>query len=109
MGKNVKTTIAQSVASIPEDPVQKNLNSALNAKKLFVASTVNMGWQLAGTVLIPVFVGVKLDQRYDSSPSYVLAALVLATFGSIMVVKRTIEQVNLEQKETDGKDNENVK
>lgn len=106
MGKKAKSKPVSSGTSVQADPVQQSLDSVVNAKRLFVVSTINMGWQLAGVVLIPVFIGVKLDQRYDSSPSYVLAALVIATFGSIIVVKRTIEQVKLEQKETDRKDKE---
>lgn len=100
MGKKTKSKPTISGTSVQADPVQQSLDSALNAKRLFVVSTINMGWQLAGMVIIPVFIGVKLDQRYDSSPSYTLAALVLAVFGSIIVVKNNINAVNKELAQT---------
>jgi F0F1-type ATP synthase assembly protein I len=104
MGKKAKATTNKSGNSVQDDAVQQSLNNALNAKRLFVVSTLNMGWQLAGTVIIPVFIGVKLDQRYDSNPSYTLAALVIAIFGAVLVVKSNINQVNKEMSEIDRED-----
>ena len=106
MGKKAKSKPTSGGSSVQVDPVQQSLNSALNAKRMFVVSTLNMGWQLAGTVIIPVLIGVKLDQKYNSRPSYTLAALVLAIFGAVIVVKNNINQVNkeLSQKNREEKD-----
>lgn len=109
MGKKAKAATDKSGNSVPGDVVQQSLNNALNAKRLFVVSTINMGWQLAGTVIIPVFLGVKLDERFDASPSYTLAALVIAIFGAVMVVKNNINQVNKEMSEIDREDKNSAK
>ena len=65
----------------------------LNARNMFYAATVSMGWQLAVTVLVPVFIGVKLDDHFNSAPSYTLAALFIAAGGACYVVWKTIKQV----------------
>lgn len=79
-----------------EDVVQSRL-SALSPKRQFVEAAMNMGWQLAGTVLIPVIIGVKLDDHFKTNPSYTLGALVLACGGAVMVVSNVIKKVNQEQ------------
>lgn len=109
MGKKAKTKPARGRSTVQVDPVQQSLDSALNAKRLFVVSTLNMGWQLAGTVIIPVFIGVKLDQRFNSRPSYTLAALVLAIFGAVLVVKNNINAVNKELSQTNREEKDESK
>lgn len=56
-----------------------------------------MGWQLAFSVLVPVIVGVKLDDRFNTSPSYTLAALVLAAGGACLVIWKTLKQTEVKQ------------
>jgi F0F1-type ATP synthase assembly protein I len=86
----------------PTAPVAQNeLDRSLAvfaARKDFVSTALNMGWQMAITIIVPVFVGVRLDERFDSSPSYTLAALFIAIIMAVMVVARTIKQVNEAQK-----------
>ena len=68
-----------------------------DAKQQFVDAAINMGWQLAITILVPVFIGVQLDKHFNSSPSYTLAALFLAVFMSCTVVWKTIKGVSRPQ------------
>lgn len=91
--KSVKTTT----------PVENDIDRSLAviaARKQFVSSSINMGWQLALTILLPVLVGVKLDDHFDTSPSYTLVALFIAIGGAVLVVSRTVGQVNREQAKT---------
>lgn len=67
------------------------------AKQQFLNSTISMGWQMALTVLVPVFIGVKLDDHFHTTPSYTLAALVLAVAGAVLVVGNTLKQVRKDQ------------
>ncbi|MBX2852247.1 MAG: AtpZ/AtpI family protein [Phycisphaeraceae bacterium] len=50
-----------------------------------------LGSELAGGVLVPVLIGLWLDRRFDSSPTYVLIGtflgLAAATASLIRVVK----------------------
>jgi F0F1-type ATP synthase assembly protein I len=67
------------------------------ARQDFMNAAFSMGWQLALTILVPVFIGVKLDDRFDSAPSYTLAALFLAIGMGAWVVWRTIKEINTSQ------------
>lgn len=84
--KDKTTTPAQS-------ELERSL-AAFTARQDFLNAALNMGWQLAITIIVPVFIGVKLDDRFNTSPSYTLAALFLAVALSIVVVARIIKQVN---------------
>ena len=73
-----------------EDVILERL-SVLDPKKQFISSAMNMGWQLAGAVLIPVLIGTKLDGHFHTTPSYTLTALVLASAGVVAIVSNTIK------------------
>src|SRR5436190_4801209 len=60
------------------------------AKQQFLGAALNMSWQLALTIIIPVVIGVQLDNRYHSSPSWTLGLLFLGVFMSCGVVVKTI-------------------
>lgn len=74
--------------------------AVLAARQDFINAALSMGWQLALTILIPVFIGAKLDDRFNSSPSYTLAALFIAIAFAGGVVSRTLKKVVREQNET---------
>ena len=78
----------KSVTTTGDDVIQRRL-ATLNAKRQFMGAAVGMGWQLAGAVLIPVIAGVKLDDHFHTTPSYTLAALVLACGGAVAIVGNT--------------------
>lgn len=71
--------------------------AALAAKRQFLAATSNMGWRLAVTVVIPIVVGVKVDEHYKTSPSFTLLGLTLAAVAGCAAVWATIKQINREQ------------
>jgi hypothetical protein len=82
--------------SIPQDELDRSL-AVIAARKDFLGSSLNMGWQLAFSVLVPVIIGVKLDDRFNTSPSYTLAALILAACGAGMVIWNTLKQTEVKQ------------
>lgn len=69
------------------------------ARQQFVNAAVNMGWQLALTILVPVFIGVKLDAHFHAAPSYTLSALFIAIACAGAVVWNTLKQVAKSQAE----------
>lgn len=73
-----------------KDEIDTSL-AAFAAQKTFVTSSINMGWQLAFTVLVPLIIGVKLDKHYHTTPSYTLAALFISIGFVVLVVARTIK------------------
>jgi F0F1-type ATP synthase assembly protein I len=88
-----KTTAVKSTSI--EDMEQSM--AVMAARKDFINGALNMGWQLAFTILVPVFIGAKLDERFNSSPSYTLAALFVAIGLAGVVVSRTFKQVIKDQ------------
>ncbi len=93
----VKTVVQRKpTAPVAQDNIERSL-AVLTAKQQFLSASMSMGWQLAGMVLIPVIIGVKLDEHFSSSPSYTLAALVLAVGGAVLIIRKTIKQVDQEQ------------
>jgi len=67
-----------------------------NPSGIVVGLTLSMGWQLALTVLIPVVGGHLLDDHLHpkGTPIYTLIGLLLAIAGMIVVVRRTLQQLN---------------
>lgn len=88
---------AKSKTTTPALGDVERSTAAYQAGQQFINSSLNMGWQLALTVLVPVFVGVRLDQHFKTSPSYTLAALFLAIGGAVLVVSKTIGSVRKDQ------------
>lgn len=68
-----------------------NLARIAAAKHLFMDSAINMGWQLAVTIIVPIYIGVRLDDRFASSPKWTLVALFLAIVMSCAVVWKAVQ------------------
>ena len=77
--------------------------AALQATSQFWVSTFGMGWRMAITVLIPLVGGVKIDERFNTSPSYTLAGFFIAVAGASVVVWNTVKEVNLQTAEVTPK------
>lgn len=100
MGKAAATKPTTSA----EADIQRAIKT-LNAKQQFIGATMNMSWRLALTVVIPVVAGIKLDQRFNTTPSLTLAGFFLAVFGACMAVWGTVKEVNKLQAEEDKQTN----
>ena len=80
-----------------------------NAKQQFYASTLSMSWQMALSVIILVVGGIKLDEHFNTSPSFTLAGFFLAAGAACMVVWNTVKGVNRQQAQQDMKVNKRNK
>ena len=67
-----------------------------NPSGIVIGLTVSMSWQLALVVLIPVVGGHLIDAHFfpKSAPYFTLAGLLLAIGGMIVVVRRTLKELN---------------
>jgi F0F1-type ATP synthase assembly protein I len=92
----MKSGVKKRVTPKPSGPEASAGDSiaALQARTQIIALTVNMGWRMAIAVILPVFVGVKLDQKFNTSPSWTITAFFLAVAASAMIVARTVREVN---------------
>lgn len=80
----------------------------INAKRLFLSSSINMGWQLAVTVIVPLVGGIKIDQHFNTSPNFTLAGIILAIAAGSTAVWSNIKQVNQDLKELEDSDESNT-
>jgi hypothetical protein len=62
-------------------------------RSAFVFMALNMSWQLALVVLIPVIAGVQLDKKFNTS-FMTFVGLGVAFVGSALVMWRTMQTAN---------------
>ena len=79
------------------------------ARNMLVANMMSMGWRLAIMVLLPIFIGVQLDKRFDSEPSLTLAAFFISIFGASMLIYRTFNELTTQAALEDAKKNKRKK
>jgi len=80
-----------------------------DARNQFIAITINMGWRLAIAFVVPIIIGVKLDEHFKTSPAYTLSAFMLGVFASVVIIKDTIKEVNEEQAAEEAIENKGKK
>lgn len=97
-----KRAIRKRTARIKSDPVMDQLNT-VSARSMLVGNIVSMGWRLALTVLVPLFLGVQLDKKFDTAPSITLAAFFIAIFGAGLLIAKAYSQIQTEQALEDAK------
>ena len=61
---------------------------------MFWTMAINMSWQLAIVILIPIIAGAKLDNHFDTSYLYTFIGLAVASTLSGVVMWRTLKVAN---------------
>lgn len=93
MGKAAAEREKRTTTNEGDDPAMNYL-AAFDAKSQLLMASVNIGWRLALTVLIPLFIGVQLDKKFNSTPSITLAAFFIAIFGAGVIINKTYNEIN---------------
>jgi hypothetical protein len=75
-------------------PRSLHLNKTLNPRQNFVAAALDMSWQLAIVVLVPILVGVQLDKKLGTSYVCTLVGLAIAFAGSGVVMWGAMQRAN---------------
>lgn len=78
------------------DPAVDQL-AVIDARNMFFSNLVGMGWRLAVMVLIPLFIGVQIDKRFDTSPNFTLGAFFIAIAGAGYLIWKTYQGMQREQ------------
>jgi F0F1-type ATP synthase assembly protein I len=63
-------------------------------RNVFMNMALNMTWQLALVVIIPIIGGFKLDSALNSSPWFTVLGFVIAAVGTMLVLKRIVSVAN---------------
>lgn len=89
-----KTTAPKPTPSPTRDQSQSDtaVGSNKNPRTEFYAATLNMSWQLALVVLVPVLGGFALDQKLNSAPLLTILGFVVAMAGMAGVVWRQLQR-----------------
>ena len=85
----MKTTAVNQSKS----PVAKRDRVATDRATFFVAF-LNMSWQLAIAVLVPIIGGVMLDKKLGTPHVFLFVGLALALLGTVLVLWRTMQEAN---------------
>jgi predicted F0F1-ATPase subunit len=91
---DVKKRIDQTADPIADDAQRYAL--MMDARNRFIGVTFGMGWRMAITFMVPVALGIWLDDLTDSTPSYTITAVFLGVAASAAVVWNTVKSVNAE-------------
>lgn len=75
-------------------PKRTDKTSGTEAQQFLVGSVVSMGWQLAVVVLLPLIGGNIIDKQAGTLPWFTLLGLFIAMAGMIVVVSRSLKDVN---------------
>lgn len=67
-----------------------NLKMLSDHRMLFVNMALEMSWQLALVVLIPILCGYELDNHFSTSPWLTLIGLLIAAVGVFGVLIRIV-------------------
>lgn len=65
-----------------------------NQRTTFIVMALNMSWQLALAVFVPIVGGVELDKGLHSGHTYLFVGLALALIATTFVMWRTVQLAN---------------
>ncbi|HEX5456577.1 MAG TPA: AtpZ/AtpI family protein [Candidatus Saccharimonadales bacterium] len=91
-----KTAVPKPTPQVEGGKTQKNkYDQAVFQQNLFIVMALNMSWQLAFVVIIPLVGGYKLDEHFDTSPVYTIIGLILAIGASFAVLYRVLREARV--------------
>lgn len=83
------------------DPALDQL-TVIDARSMLITNLISMGWRLAIMVLLPIFIGIQIDKKLNSSPSVTLAAFFIALFGAGILIYRTYVELTPQSTSTES-------
>lgn len=97
----MKKAAAKKTTTVDEELQQ--IIGAQAAKSQLLGASLGLSWRLALTVLIPIFVGIKVDNTFNTKPSFVLLGFMIAVVASIYTISNTVKEINQLQVEQEKK------
>ena len=89
-----QTTAHISVTPSPSPGANKPSKSAdktNNSTNQFIGAALNMSWQLAIVVLVPILVGSQLDKRLDLAPTMTVLGFIVAMVGTGLIMWKQLQ------------------
>lgn len=69
-------------------------------KRAFIATTLNMSWQMAVAFLVPVFLGTMADKKFDAEPIWTIVGFAIALASVTLIVWRQMKLLQNSDKDT---------
>lgn len=66
-----------------------------SARRIFWVTAIDTGWRLALIVLVPLIAGAWADRKFDSEPSFTLAAFFVAIATATVFIAKTYKQMQV--------------
>lgn len=89
--------MSKSAAPAPTPgPTQssEDQQTAVNHKAVFFGAVLDMTWQMAIVVVVPIVGGFKLDGVAHTTPAFTILGFLVAMAGTFVVMKRMVAQAN---------------
>jgi F0F1-type ATP synthase assembly protein I len=80
-------TITSDGTHTPSEPSPASVQTS-------AAVALGMSWQLLVVIVLPMVGGRFLDSRFHMSPVYTGIGMALGVIGTILVIRRTVRQLN---------------
>lgn len=61
---------------------------------VFVGMALDMSWQLALVVLVPIIGGFELDKKFNTAPALTIIGFILAMLGMALIMWQTLQTAN---------------
>jgi|GEM_PF-967832 len=84
-----ETKIASPTPGVSNKPGAAQ--SAASARGDFMAAVLDMSWQLAVVVLVPIVGGFELDKAFATSPLLLIVGFIVAMAGFALIVRRQMQ------------------
>jgi len=81
----MKKTKAPETTPSPANP------GGTDPRNQFLVAAMNMSWQLAIVVLVPIIGGFELDKKLDTVPALTIVGFIVAMLGMALVVWRQLQ------------------
>jgi F0F1-type ATP synthase assembly protein I len=94
-----KTTAPTKAPSPTTGDSNSSKGGSINPRAEFIVAALNMSWQLAIVVLVPIIGGYELDKALDTLPSFTILGFLIAMIGMALVVWRQMQLLNPESNE----------
>jgi len=92
-GSNVPETMTRPTQGGGEEHRKRDkLDEAMYQRNLFMSMALDMTWQLALVVIVPIVGGYVLDQHYHKTPWLTAAGFAVAAVGVFGVLSRILAQ-----------------
>lgn len=89
-----KATDDRQKSKKPSPPSPETSSQSFYQQNLFFSLALDMTWQLALVVIIPIVGGFILDKHYHTTPWIMLAGFVVAAIGVFGVLNHVVSQAN---------------